>query len=59
MFYCFMMMLFLVLHVVFGKIQLQTVVILYAAFIPIVLGMILHRLDSLEVVEENEENKED
>lgn len=57
MFYCIIMLLFLVLYVL-EKIQLQTVVIIYAAFIPMVLGMIMYRINNLEVIVEEEDKEE-
>lgn len=57
MFYCIIMLLFLVLYV-FEKIQLQTVVIIYAASIPMVLGMIMYRINNLEVIVEEDDKEE-
>lgn len=57
MFYCIIMLLFLVLYV-FQKIQLQTVVIIYAASIPMVLGMIMYRINNLEVIVEEDDKEE-
>lgn len=57
MFYCIIMLLFLVLYVL-EKIQLQTVVIIYAASIPMVLGMIMYRINNLEVIVEEDDKEE-
>lgn len=57
MFYCIIMLLFLVLYVL-EKIQLQTVVIIYAASIPMVLGMIMYRINNIEVIVEEDDKEE-
>lgn len=57
MFYCIIMLLFLVLYI-FEKIQLQTVVIIYAASIPMVLGMIMYRINNLEDIVEEDDKEE-